>query len=115
MTYQQPQQRPRLEPEQLSALRNACDSDNTTPLERLIETLDPSVNDLRPGLWVAIKHNHLNMVRYLLERGVSADGSAVKKAIEARSIPVLEILREFGWEVNMKLGDIAMTALKWVT
>lgn len=112
MTYQQPQRRPRLEEEQLSALRNACGSDNTAPLERLIETLDPSANDLRPGLRVAIKHNHLNMVRYLLERGASADGSAVEEALKARSIPALEILREFGWEVNMKLGDVAMTALR---
>lgn len=112
MAYQQPQRPPRLEQEQLSALKNACDSDNTAPLERLIETLDPSVDNLKPGLWVAIKHNHLKMVRYLLERGVSVNEFAVKRAIQAKSIPALEILREFGWEVNMKLGDIAMTALK---
>ena len=52
---------------------------------------------------VAIERGHLSMIRYLLERGMSTTGSIVRVALEARSIPVLEILREIGWDVNIKL------------
>lgn len=114
MAHQQPQPRERLEPDQFMALWQACDSDDTAPLEHLIKTLDATVDDLHTGLSVAIKHNHLNMVRHLLDRGVAVNGYIVREALHARSIPVLEMLREFGgWEVNMKV-DAAMTALKWV-
>jgi hypothetical protein len=112
MTHQHPQSRPRLEPEQFTALWQACCSDDIAPLARLIETLNPPINEFWTGLCVAIHHNYLNMVRYLLERGVPVDGSVVEKALEARSIPILEMLREFGWDdVNMKLGN-TWTALK---
>jgi hypothetical protein len=109
----QPQPRPYLEPEQLSELQNACDSDDTVPLAHLIEALNPRVDDLTPGLWIAIQHNHLNMVRHLLERGVPAGKFAVRRAVEAKSIPALEMLREFGWDdVNMQLDTVALTALQ---
>ena len=114
MTQPQPQTRPRLPPEQLSALWRACDSNDTAPLAQLIETLNPPADDLMPGLMVAIKRGYLSMVRYLLERGMSICGSVVMVALEARSIPVLEILREFGWDINMKLAKMEGTALAWV-
>jgi hypothetical protein len=111
MAFRQRQQR-HLEPDQLSTIWHACNSNDTTSLAHLIETLQPSVLDLGPGLVTAIKGNHLEMVRYLLEQGVSVDGNVVEIALRARSIPVLEILREYGWEVNMKLGQFATTALR---
>jgi hypothetical protein len=112
MAHQQPQPRPRLKPEQFDALWDACDSNDIAPLEHLMEMLDPPVNELTRGVVTAVKGNHLNMVRYLLERGVPVKGWAVQEAIRAGSIPALEILREFGWEVNMKVDRIAWTALE---
>lgn len=111
MTSRQPQPR-HLEPDQLSTIWHACNSNDTTPLAHLIEALQPSVLDLRPGLACAIQGNHLEMVRYLLEQGVSVNENVVERALRAQSIPVLEILREYGWEVNMKLGQFATTALR---
>src|SRR5215469_1685579 len=87
MAHQQP--RPQLEPDQLSALWQACDSKDTTPLAQLIETLDPPAHDLRTCLTFAIEGSHLNVVRYLLERGVPVDGYVVRVALQAQSIPVL--------------------------
>jgi hypothetical protein len=110
----QPQPQDRLPPEQLSALWRACDSNDTAPLAQLIETLNPSANDLMPGLMVAIERGHLSMIRYLLERGLSIYRSVVMVALEARSIPVLEILREFGWDINTRLAKMEGTALAWV-
>jgi len=113
MAHQQPQPRRRLEPEKLTALWEACESNDTAPLAHLIEALEPSAGDLKMGLVRAIKGNHLNMVRYLLERGVPVRGSVLEAALRARSIPVLEMLREFGWDdVNMKVDQIALTALQ---
>jgi hypothetical protein len=119
MTEPQPQPHPellpeRLPPEQLSALWHTCDSGNTAPLAKLIEALKPRAMDLTPGLWVAIKSGHTSMIRYLLERGISINGYTVRVALDAGSIPALEILREFGWDVNMRLAKMEGTALKWV-
>lgn len=101
-----------LEPDQLSTIWRACDSNDTTSLAHLIETLQPSLFDLGTGLLTAIKGNHVEMVRYLLEQGVSVDGNVVEMALRTGSIPILEMLREYGWEVNMKLGQFAITALR---
>jgi hypothetical protein len=99
----------------MRALTKACDSNDTTHVAHLIETLDPPAIYLKSGLACAIRGNHLNMVRYLLERGAPVKGRPVKTAVRAKSIPALEMLREFGWEVNMQLEeDLAYTALQWV-
>jgi len=115
MAQQQPQLRPSLTPSQYTAIANACDSNDTAQVAHLIETLDPPVGYLSSSLSTAISRNHLNMVRYLLERGTPIKGWPVISAVQAKSIPALEMLREFGWEVNMQLeDDIAFTALQWV-
>lgn len=113
MAHQQPQRRPALEPDQLSALWQACDLNDTAPLAHLIETLDPPDNLLKTCLATAVDHNRLNIVRYLLERGVSIPGHAVHSALRVGSIPALEMFREFGWDVNTSLGlNYNLTALK---
>ena len=116
MAYQQPQPCRILEPHQARAITKACDSNDTAPLAHLVEALDPSAGYLTPGLVAAIKANHIDMVRYLLDLGAPAKGSAVQAALQAKSISILEMLREFGWDVNMRLADggVALTALQWV-
>lgn len=116
MTDPRPQTRRRLEPDQLTALWYLCCSDNTTPLERVIEILDPPARDLIPGLSYAIERKRLNMIHYLLEYGVPVNGHRVLDAIRERSIPILEMLREYGWDdVNSMVYDReAVTALTWV-
>jgi hypothetical protein len=101
-----PPQRERLEPDKLSALWRACNSTDTAPLAELIEALDPPVDDLRPGFWHAIENGNLIMMRYLLDKGLSVGGHEVQAAVRAKSIPALEMLREYGWkDVNMNLGE----------
>jgi hypothetical protein len=97
MEHQQPRHRLPLEQEQLSALWEACDSNDTAPLAHLVEIWQATPNDLGQGFWAAIDHNHPNMVRYLLEHGVDhVDGFVVQRALKAGSISVLEVLREHG-------------------
>lgn len=113
MAHQQPKPRDRLEPEQFMALWQACRSNDTAPLESLVETLNPPINEFLTGLCIAIRNKHLDMVRYILERGFPVKGDIVQEALRARSIPILEMLREFGWDdVNMSLDSVACTALR---
>jgi len=74
--------------------------------------VDPPVHDLTTGLGWAIERNHFKMARYLLERGVPFDGLALRRALRAGSIPVLEMFREFGWDVNMKIEHTTVTAIR---
>lgn len=105
-------QRDRLEPHQLSAIWQACDSTKIPALVELIDTLKPSLNDLKPGLWQAIKRGDLTLMRYLLDLGIPVGHSEIRAALEAQSIPALELLREYGWEdINANLSGSACTAL----
>jgi hypothetical protein len=60
----------RLDQDQLSSLKQACDSADVGLLQRLVETSQAKPPDLRASFWVAIDHNRSKMVRYLLEQGV---------------------------------------------
>jgi hypothetical protein len=53
------------------------------------------------------------MVRYLLAQGVDhVDGYVVQRAIKASIIPVLEVLRNYGWDdVNAPLAQVPFAAL----
>jgi hypothetical protein len=61
----------------------------------------------------AIDHNHPDMVRYLPKQGVdSIDRFVFRRALKADCIPVLQVLREHGWDdIDMKLDEVAYHAL----
>jgi len=117
MEHQQPQPRPPLEQAQLNALWKACDSDDTAALAHLVEMWQATPSDVAQGFWSAIDHSHPNMVRYLLEKGVDhVDGYIIERALKVGSIPVLEVLREHGWDdIDMKLSKVALSALFYAT
>jgi len=117
MEHQQAEPRQPLGQAQLDALWKACDSDDTVALVRLVEMWQATPSDLARGIWRAIDHSHPNMVRYLLEQGVDrVDGYVIKRALKVGSIPVLEVLREHGWDdIDMKLSEVALTALLCAT
>ena len=51
-------------------------------------------------------------MRYLLELGIPVGDSEIRAALEAQSIPALELLREYGWkDINANLSGSACTAL----
>lgn len=93
----------RLENEELSSLWHACATNDTSTLIGLIETLKPTLVDLLPGLVTAMSEGFLVMARYLLELGVEINSSIVNKALRVKSIPLLDLLREFGWDVNTRV------------
>ena len=110
--------RDRVEPEVLSALWDLCCSTDTAPLEKMIKTLEPTKEDLRPGLWYAIERGNFVMMRYLLDDfGMSVERHEIEEALRRKSIPVFEFLRDRGqgrWDdPNVNLGErLAHTALR---
>jgi hypothetical protein len=113
MEHQQSSNRLPHEQDQLSALMEACDSNETAPLKNLVDSLHATSDDLKLGIWPAIDHSHPEMVRYLLAQGVDhVDGFIIQRALKASSLQVLELLREYGWDdVNAKVEGVPLTAL----
>ena len=104
MGHQKPSPRADITQDQLPALWEACDSDETTPLEHLIDTLDVE-GYLNTCLSFAVEHNRINIIRCLLERGVPFERS-LPEALKGGSIQILELFREFGWDdVNHKVDE----------
>jgi len=105
MGHQKPSPRPDITQDQLPALWEACDSEETSPLEHLIDTLNIKDHQLGICLSLAARHNRINIVRCLLERGVPFAG-ALSAALENGSIQILEMFKEFGWDdVNHKVDE----------
>jgi hypothetical protein len=104
------QSRERVSPnqDQVDALRKGCDSDDIDSLQRLVETFQAKLQDVRMGFWIAIDRNRAKMVRYLLKQGVDqVDAYALERALKASAIEVLDVMKEFGWsDVNMCLREV---------
>lgn len=97
---------------QLSRLWSACLTSNTSELARLIETLNPAIRDLQPGLSAAIDRGLVERSRYLIERGVALDSHMFWTALRQKSIPMLDLMiREFGWDVNARLDCVSAMPL----
>ncbi|KAL9616481.1 MAG: hypothetical protein Q9160_008649 [Pyrenula sp. 1 TL-2023] len=100
-----------LDIDQLSMLWHACVTSDTTELARLIETLNPAIRDLQPGLADAVKGGLLERSRFLLERGVTLTSNMAWAALRQGSIPMLNLMREFGWDVNKRLDRVSAMPL----
>lgn len=95
--------RPSLDSDALKALDQACDCDDIAPLRELLNVYLPSTSALWTGLARAFQGGHLKMARFLLELGVPFSDSIIHAAMDARDFAALDLLREFGWDVNKKL------------
>ena len=80
-------------------IEEACAANDQRALDEYTEELSLRPGDLQPGLEYALANNHLNLGRYLLEKGVPINSTIVRDAIVKASLPTLDLLREFGWEV----------------
>ncbi|KAH7395386.1 ankyrin repeat-containing domain protein [Phaeosphaeria sp. MPI-PUGE-AT-0046c] len=59
---------------------------------------------LYESLVEAIRQDHVDMVRYLLDEGVSEDELPGDVAVRAEALKVLELFLERGWDINRPLG-----------
>jgi len=93
-------------------LQKASEANDATELQRLINLWQASATNLFQPLNYAAKKGSVDTARYLLELGVRYEGTLVTAAVDAGSIPMLELLREYGWQVDENIGgQSAVTAL----
>jgi hypothetical protein len=94
-------------------LREASEANDVAGLQRLINHWQASTRDLSLPLEYATRKGTVDTARYLLELGVRYEGRLVKAAVDNSSIPMLELLRQYGWQVDENIGgQSAVAALK---
>jgi hypothetical protein len=108
MRQEHTQRRQPLSNDERDMLIRASDSDDVDNLKRLIENLQPTPLDLRSCSGPVIDGNHAQMMRYVLEQKYDCvDGFMVQRALNAKALQVLDVLKEFGWsDVNLAMGQI---------
>jgi len=110
MTGMQLEER-RIEPDELCKIWFAAKSNDIGNLEEVIEKVNPPTWQLEISLMAALSvaagQGHLELSRYLLERGAKIDSYLVGEVLGVGSIPMTDLLREFGWDVN-SLSPVAL-------
>jgi hypothetical protein len=69
------------------------------PIKKLVEGQNRSQDYLYSGICSAAGAGHVEVVRFFLEQGTGLTKVA-SRALESGSIPIFELLLEFGWDVN---------------
>lgn len=88
------------------AIRNfeeACESGDIDTITSIInEKKNPC--DLESGLCIAIWSEKLDVARFLLEKGtpisLSVSNAATNRAKKTKTFPYLDLLVEYGWDIN---------------
>jgi hypothetical protein len=95
--------------EKMGAIMRASEANDVPGLQRLINTSPASTEDFSYSLLCATKKGAVDTARYLLKLGTRYGGRFVIEAVNAGSIPMLELLREYGWQVNDDIGEYHAT------
>ena len=104
--------------ESLARLRDCqlCEvskGNDITELKRLVDLWQKSPEQLGLALTYAVANNAIDSAGYLLQLGVHYNGKMVIDAAKNGSIPMLELLRKHGWQMDDNIGgNSAITALK---
>ena len=104
--------------ERLALLRDhqLCEvskGNDVAEVKRLIDLRQKSPEQLRSALTYAVANNAIDSAMYLLQLGVHYDGKMVIDAAKNGSVPMIELLRKHGWQIDDNIGGYAaITALK---
>ena len=80
----------------------ACATGDLPQIRILQEYWQSSATHATPGLRVAIEHEQLAALSYLLDNGVHVDPGSASAALRTGSIPLLETLIAHGWDINQR-------------
>jgi hypothetical protein len=99
--------------ETMGALTRASEANDVPELQIWINTSQASAQNLWYDLLCAARKGAVDTARYLLEMGTRYNDQIVIAAVEAGSISMLKLLREYGWQVNDNIGgQHAVSALR---
>jgi hypothetical protein len=87
-------------PSFMELLETAVETGSIEAVQELISQSDNPERDITQALRAAIRVENLDMISWLLTHGGAVDDSAVSAATEAKSLPVFQLLKEHGWNVN---------------
>lgn len=78
----------------------ACASGDLADVAELVDAGPRSPEYLSQGLFSAIYHKNVEIVKLLLGRGVAINRAVPVAAAKARSLPIFQLLLEHGWDIN---------------
>ena len=109
------------ESEDRRALLSAISSRNLSNVQRAFarwQSKDPRtrirIELFGTGLAQAIEIGHISIVTYLLSRGVPFNLDQVQMAIWTKSQPILDLLLDYGWEINQPIDEKNPPFLRYV-
>ena len=84
----------------------ACRSGVLANVAKLVDTGPRSPEYLTEGLCAAIFENNVQIVEFLLNKGVAIDRTVPMAAAQVKSLPIFQLLLEHGWDINAPvMGD----------
>ena len=84
----------------------ACRSGVLADVAKLIDTESRSPEYLTRGLCAAAFGNNVHIVQFLLNKGAVIDRTVPMAAARVKSLPIFQLLLEYGWDVNAPImGD----------
>lgn len=112
-------QRPSTPPE-FDQVRRASMSGDLAAVKDAVERLDqksynPELRRRRhAGLYEVIENEHASIVSYLLSQGVNIIDLDFGAATKIKSYPILQLLLDHGWDINIPMGWDEPPALQYV-
>ncbi|KAI9864036.1 MAG: hypothetical protein M1813_003352 [Trichoglossum hirsutum] len=101
--------------EAIHTIERASGSGDLETIVALVDELKLAPENLQHSLLLAVASEDIQIARYLLDKGASIDSGVVfAAAYKAKSIPVFELLVEYGWDINAPVKEKGSTALSFV-
>jgi hypothetical protein len=100
--------------EAIHTIERASGSGDLETIVALVDELKLAPENLQHSLLLAVASEDIQIARYLLDKGASIDSGVVfAAAYKAKSIPVFELLVEYGWDINAPVKEKGSTALRY--
>jgi hypothetical protein len=91
----------------------ASEEHHLAELTNSIDLGQKSSQQLTSALSHAVSSNAMDSAKDLLQTGVHHNGEMVIDAVKMGFVPMLELLRQYGWQIDDNIGgQTAITALK---
>jgi hypothetical protein len=88
----------------LLSFSKACSDGNLEKVAEFIEGQNRPLDYLNHGFGPALRAGQMEVSRYLLNHGALIDGSVQRNAVDSNSVDILQLLLDYGWDVNDAVG-----------
>lgn len=95
--------RPSIDPTTMEShlqFERECVSGDLANVTKLANVGSRSPEYLTHGLMAAIYQNNVQIVEFILDKGVAIDRAVSVAATSVKSLPIFQLLMEHGWDIN---------------